>query len=189
MQLQKSRNELDEFYAPSSYCRPQTGSLLHGHISSFDLHQPSAPQDFGMPWPTSSFNHAIRHPNSAVYGTSSFAFPNLTPLADYKMPIQPTQWKDSEDSSTQRLPFIFIMSQDGTLDYVHVSIDIGNSFWKTLKPAAASFLRDIEGYDYENVTVHQMKEVLRKYGLNSTGKKSTLVQKLEQVKNILQQLQ
>jgi hypothetical protein len=48
------------------------------------------------------------------------------------------------------------------------------------------FLQDVHGLDFGNVTVLELKQVLRKFGLNSTGKKAELVERISEISNYLQ---
>lgn len=47
------------------------------------------------------------------------------------------------------------------------------------------FLGDVRGLDFNNVTVVELKQILRKFGLNSTGKKVQLVQRITEISNYL----
>lgn len=47
------------------------------------------------------------------------------------------------------------------------------------------FLEDVASLDLSNVTVLKLKQVLRKYGLNSTGKKVQLVERIKEISNYL----
>ena len=47
------------------------------------------------------------------------------------------------------------------------------------------FLEDVASLDLSNVTVLELKQVLRKFGLNSTGKKAQLVERIKEISNYL----
>lgn len=47
------------------------------------------------------------------------------------------------------------------------------------------FLEDVASLDLTNVTVLELKQVLRKFGLNSTGKKVQLVERIKEISNYL----
>lgn len=47
------------------------------------------------------------------------------------------------------------------------------------------FLQDVQGLDFTNVTVLELKQILRKFGLNSTGKKVQLVERIQEIANYL----
>lgn len=47
------------------------------------------------------------------------------------------------------------------------------------------FLKDVAALDLSHVTVIELKQVLRKYGLNSTGKKVQLVERIREISNYL----
>jgi hypothetical protein len=49
-----------------------------------------------------------------------------------------------------------------------------------------AFLRDYAKLDFENITVVEMKSLLRKYGLARTGKKVELEDRIRQVASFLQ---
>ncbi len=47
------------------------------------------------------------------------------------------------------------------------------------------FLKDVDGIDLTNVTVLELKQILRRFGLNSTGKKAQLVERIMEISNYL----
>lgn len=47
------------------------------------------------------------------------------------------------------------------------------------------FLQDVAALDFGNVTVMELKQILRKFGLNSTGKKIQLVERIQEIANYL----
>ena len=47
------------------------------------------------------------------------------------------------------------------------------------------FLSDVENIDFTNVTVLELKQILRKFGLNSTGKKAQLVERITEISTFL----
>lgn len=47
------------------------------------------------------------------------------------------------------------------------------------------FLQDVASLDFTNVTVLELKQVLRKFGLNSTGKKVQLVERIKEISSYL----
>lgn len=47
------------------------------------------------------------------------------------------------------------------------------------------FLRDVDGIDFTNVTVLELKQILRRFGLNSTGKKAQLVERIKEISKYL----
>ena len=48
------------------------------------------------------------------------------------------------------------------------------------------FLQDVDRLDFTNVTVLELKQILRKFGLNSTGKKAQLVERISEISTYLQ---
>lgn len=104
-----------------------------------------------------------------------------------KVPIPKSLHLTSESSCEQPLkfPFIFNLNPDGTLDSVTVSIDTQSSFWTNLKDSFHSFLHITSTIDYETITVTELKTILKKFGLNTSGKKIILVEKLKKIREIL----
>lgn len=47
------------------------------------------------------------------------------------------------------------------------------------------FLKDVEGLELNNVTVVELKQILKKFGLNSTGKKVQLVERIKEISAFL----
>ena len=47
------------------------------------------------------------------------------------------------------------------------------------------FLKDVDCLDFTNVTVLQLKQILRRFGLNSTGKKAQLVERITEISGYL----
>jgi hypothetical protein len=67
------------------------------------------------------------------------------------------------------------------------SSSCGSITWFTEMSATKDrFLQDVHGLDFGNVTVLELKQVLRKFGLNSTGKKAELVERISEISNYLQ---
>ena len=61
-----------------------------------------------------------------------------------------------------------------------------NQNWFTEMSATKDrFLQDVASLDLNNVTVLELKQVLRKFGLNSTGKKVQLVERIKEISNYL----
>lgn len=48
-----------------------------------------------------------------------------------------------------------------------------------------SFFARIKGIDYENVTVQQLKNIMKEFGLNHTGKKIDLIERVKNTKDII----
>lgn len=47
------------------------------------------------------------------------------------------------------------------------------------------FLKDVASLDLSNVTVLELKQILRRFGLNSTGKKAQLIERIMEISNYL----
>lgn len=61
-------------------------------------------------------------------------------------------------------------------------------WWQEMLRARSIFLEDTRGMDWENITVIELKRLLRKYGLNSTGKKTLLIERVKEAMKKLQEL-
>lgn len=68
------------------------------------------------------------------------------------------------------------------------SISNSSSGWFSAMSATKdSFLEAVSCLDYSNVTVLEMKQLLRKFGLNSTGKKVQLIERIREIQTFLRQ--
>lgn len=108
-----------------------------------------------------------------------------------KIPIAKTAEK-CEDLylETHRLPFIFNMDSSGSLESVKTSMDYDSPFWKNLQSSLSLFLSATENMNMEEKTVGFLKVILKRFGLNSAGRKDVLIQKIRQVRQqiLLQEL-
>lgn len=65
------------------------------------------------------------------------------------------------------------------------SLSSQQNWFTEMSATKDKFLRDVESIDFTNVTVLELKQVLRKFGLNSTGKKVQLVERITEISNFL----
>lgn len=60
---------------------------------------------------------------------------------------------------------------------------------KEIEQNLRRFLRDTRNLEWENVTVIELKRILRQYELNATGKKADLMQRIEKIRRTYQHLE
>lgn len=61
-----------------------------------------------------------------------------------------------------------------------------DAWWAEMLRSRKSFLHDTTDVDWENITVIELKRILRKYGLHSVGKKTVLVERIQTAHQQLQ---
>lgn len=54
-----------------------------------------------------------------------------------------------------------------------------SAWFQEMLKARAVYLEDTKDLDWENITVIELKRLLRKYGMNSTGKKTVLIERVQ----------
>ena len=63
----------------------------------------------------------------------------------------------------------------------------GSGWFSAMTATKDSFLQEASGIDFQNVTVLEMKQLLRRFGLNSTGKKVQLMERIREIETFLRQ--
>jgi hypothetical protein len=61
-------------------------------------------------------------------------------------------------------------------------------WWQEMLRARKIYLEDTKDMDWENITVIELKRLLRKYGMNSTGKKTLLIERVQDAIRRLQDM-
>lgn len=61
-----------------------------------------------------------------------------------------------------------------------------NSYWDDFRRNVASFLKEAAAVDEANITIVEIKQLLRKYSINATGKKVVLMERIRKMQAFLQ---
>ena len=73
------------------------------------------------------------------------------------------------------------MSPDSSVSHTSSS----TAWFSAMTATKDSFLAAASALDYSNVTVLEMKQLLRRFGLNSTGKKVQLMERIREIEGFL----
>lgn len=128
----------------------------------------------------------LASPSTGLAMMSLGGSPPMTP----KMMIQPLTNHNNNQSnnafvgSGRRNPSPLILPLDTTPEE-----RMDRSWWQEMLRARQLFLeQDAHDLDWENITVVELKRLLRKYGLNSTGKKTLLIGRVQEAIRRLQEM-
>lgn len=64
-----------------------------------------------------------------------------------------------------------------------------NGYWEEAYSNAQRFLQEVQKIDEENITIIEIKQMLRKYGGNATGKKELLMHRLKTMREHVERMQ
>ena len=62
-----------------------------------------------------------------------------------------------------------------------------DSGWEVSSPAILSFLEEAQGIDEENITIIEIKQLLRRYSINATGKKTLLMDRIKTMQKLFKE--
>lgn len=167
---------------------------LHNHPSM--MYTPMGP----MMMPMSPMNVTVKLPMAPLTPTSTIQniavqgikIPLVLPsrLQNSSVPVKNTVAPNIAPSLPSSLAPSIVPSGIASRCSIAPSSSVSNTSstrWFTEMSATKdSFLKEIESIDFTNVTVIELKQVLRKFGLNSTGKKVQLAERILDIATYLQ---
>lgn len=152
--------------------------------------------------PMSPMNVVVKLPMAPLTPTNAFGN-NSSVKIPLVLPCHLQQQQQQQQSQNTSAPNVSRLQVNVTSEEVisdvpsrcssiapHSSISSRSSHasqnWFTEMSATKDrFIRDVSSLDLNNVTVLELKQVLRKYGLNSTGKKVQLVERIREISTYL----
>lgn len=87
---------------------------------------------------------------------------------------------------TLKQSFIKVPSNNTILPlYLNSSSSYDNLNYQEFDRIAANFLKKASNFDYENITVQQLKILMKEFGLSHTGKKHELIERVKNTGNLI----
>ena len=149
-------------------------------LSAMAAAYPGMEHALGSPTLSTSTASSLSSPSSPM-AMMSLGSPTLPKMPLIPLPGRALSMEDPERvGSGRRLSSPMILPLD--LKPEEIADD---AWWAEMLRSRESFLRDTTGVDWENITVIELKRILRKYGLHSVGKKTVLVERIQSARGAL----
>ncbi|CAG8476418.1 8392_t:CDS:2, partial [Scutellospora calospora] len=157
---------------------PSIGAPTNGSISIMEINQPLSTQTFNNEKSNSlkpSPNPPRRgHMRKRSLSAPTTPFPNLTQQSPGSIPLQPAQSFPLNFPMTFRRPNALPIQIHRNPKHSHASAPLSSEEYQR------KLNEELEKVDFDDITVSELKEMLRQRGKPATGKKAVLMQRLQE---------
>ncbi|CAG8500545.1 3405_t:CDS:2, partial [Racocetra fulgida] len=157
---------------------PSIGGPANGSVPIMEINQPLSSQSFASEKSNSlkpSPNQPRRgHMRKRSLSAPTTPFPNLTQQSPGSIPLQPAQSFPLNFPMSFRRPNAIPIQIHRNPKHSHASAPLSSEEYQR------KLNEELEKVDFDDITVSELKEMLRQRGKPATGKKAVLMQRLQE---------